>query len=212
MKRLAIVADHPMIVQAIRLALRNTAGFRVVATLDGRAAIRAQLAEHTPDVVLVDEMCQRTNAIARLREAAEELPGAKLVLLTSGLEGTALDDAFAAGAEAAVSRLLHPVTLGTLLREVVHGNVVHAPRPQRAAAGATAHPLTARELEVLRLVAEGRTNGSVATALDVSEQTVKFHLCNVYRKLGVGNRTEATRHAHVHMLVDQSVPVARTSA
>jgi DNA-binding NarL/FixJ family response regulator len=211
-KRLAVVADHPMVVQAIRLALRNTAGFRVVATLDGRTSVRTQLAELAPDVVLVDEMCQRTNAMARLREAVEELPSAKLVLLSAGLEGSALDDAFAAGAEAVVSRHLHPVTLGTLLREVVHGSVVHAPRPQRSATGASAHPLTARELEVLRLVAEGRTNGSVAATLRVSEQTVKFHLCNVYRKLGVGNRTEATRHAHIHMLVDQSVPAARTSA
>jgi DNA-binding NarL/FixJ family response regulator len=201
-----------MVVQAIRLALRNTAGFRVVATLDGRVTVRAQLAELVPDVVLVDEMCQRTNAIARLREAADELPGAKVVLLSAGLDGGALDDAFEAGAEAVVSRQLHPVTLGTLLREIVHGNVVHAPRPPRAAAGALPHPLTARELEVLRLVAEGQTNGRVAAALSVSEQTVKFHLCNIYRKLGVGNRTEATRHAHLHALVDQSVPAARTSA
>ena len=212
MKSLVIVADHPMVVQAIRLALRNTAGFRVVATLDGRAPIRGQLVAHHPDVVLVDEMCQRTNAEARLREAHEELPGAKLVLLSAGLEGGALDGAFDAGAEAVVSRQLHPVTLGTLLREIVHGNVIHAPRPPRTVSETLPHPLTARELEVLRLVAEGRTNGRVAAALQVSEQTVKFHLCNIYRKLGVGNRTEATRQAHLHSLVSQSVPVARTSA
>ena len=212
MKSLVVVADHPMVVQAIRLALRNTAGFRVVATLDGRAPVRAQLTQLVPDVVLVDEMCQRTNAIARLREASEELPGAKLVLLSNGMEGAALEGAFDAGAEAVVSRQLHPVTLGTLLREIVHGNVVHAPRPPRAAVDALPHPLTARELEVLRLVAEGRTNGRVAVALHVSEQTVKFHLCNIYRKLGVGNRTEATRQAHLHALVSQSSPAARTSA
>src|SRR3954451_1965643 len=202
-----------MVVQAIRLALRNTAGFRVVATLDGRAPVRTELAQLDSDVVLIDEMCQRTNAIARLREASEELPAAKLVLLSTGLDGAALDDAFEAGADAVVSRQLHPVTLGTLLREIVHGNVVHAPRPPRAAAqGALPHPLTSRELEVLRLVAEGRTNDAVAVDLHVSEQTVKFHLCNIYRKLGVGNRTEATRHAHLHALVSQDAPAARTSA
>ena len=204
MKTLAIVADHPMVVRAIRLALRNTAGFTVVATLDGRAPVRAQLAELLPDVVLVDEMCQRTNALARLREAADELPQAKVVLLTDGLDGGALDDAFDAGAEAVVSRQLHPVTLGTLLREVVHGSVVHAPRPRRAAPGELPHPLTSRELEVLRLVAEGHTNGRVAGALQVSEQTVKFHLCNIYRKLGVGNRTEATWRAQLYGVVDQA--------
>jgi DNA-binding NarL/FixJ family response regulator len=211
-KSLVVVADHPMVVQAIRLALRHTAGFRVVGTLDGRGSVRAELATLSPDVILVDEMCQRTNAVIRLREAAEEVPSAKLVLLSAGLDGSSLDDAFEAGAEAVISRQLHPVTLGTLLREIVHGNVVHAPRPPRVAPGVQAHPLTSRELEVLRLVAEGHTNGRVAAALQVSEQTVKFHLCNVYRKLGVGNRTEATRHAHLHALVDQSVPAARTSA
>ena len=213
MRGLAVVADHPMVLRAIRLALRNTTGFRVVAALDGRASVRARLAELAPEIVLVDEMCQRTNALARLREASEELPGATTVLLSSGLDPAALDDAFEAGATTVISRALHPVTLGTLLREVVHGNVVHAPRAPRAEPAGVPSPLTSRELEVLRLVAEGRTNGRVAQALSVSEQTVKFHLCNVYRKLGVGNRTEATRHAHLHALVDQAPPpAARTSA
>ncbi len=212
MKSLVVVADHPMVVQGIRVALRHTAGFRVVGTVDGRAPIRALLAERRPDIVLVDEMCQRTNAIARLREAAEELPEAKIIFVAGSLDPALVDDACEAGAQAVISRQLHPVTLGTLLREVVHGNVVHVPRPPRAEPAALRHTLTVRELEVLRLVAEGRTNGRVAQALSVSEQTVKFHLCNIYRKLGVGNRTEATRHAHLHALVDQSVPVARTSA
>jgi DNA-binding NarL/FixJ family response regulator len=218
MKRLVLIADHPMVVQAVRLALRHTAGFRVVASLDGRVPAGEQLSDVRPEVVLIDEMCQRTNALARIREAARDAPGAKTVLLTTGLDDAALDDAFAAGACAVISRQLHPVTLGTLLREVVHGNVVHAPRRTPAEPVALPSPLTARELEVLRLVAEGHTNGRVALALSVSEQTVKFHLCNIYRKLGVGNRTEATRHAHLHALVSQlpaprpAPPAARTSA
>jgi DNA-binding NarL/FixJ family response regulator len=212
MKRLLVVADHPVVVRAIRVALRHTAGFRVVGTLDGRSAIREQLSNLRPDVVLVDEMCQRTNALTRLREAATELPEARIVLLAGGMDPTALDDAFEAGAMAVISRQLHAITLGTLLREVVNGNVVHAPRAPRSEPGVMPYRLTARELEVLRLVAEGRTNGRVAEALSVSEQTVKFHLCNIYRKLGVGNRTEATAHAHLYALVGQGEPAARTSA
>ena len=72
MKTLLVVADHPMVVRAIRLALRHTAGLRVVATVDGRWSARGSLAELRPEIVLVDEMCQRTNALARVREAAEE--------------------------------------------------------------------------------------------------------------------------------------------
>jgi DNA-binding NarL/FixJ family response regulator len=62
-------------------------------------------------------------------------------------------------------------------------------------------PLTQRELEILALVAQGYTNGRIAGQLWVTEQTVKFHLSNTYRKLGVTNRTEASRYAYVHDLV-----------
>jgi DNA-binding NarL/FixJ family response regulator len=157
-------------------------------------------------------MCQRTNVLARIRDACEAAPDAKVMLLSGRMDGPWFDDAFAAGADAVIARTLRPAALGLLLEQVADGNVVHAPREVRAPRAASRdHSLTVRELEVLRLVCEGRTNGRVAEELSVSEQTVKFHLCNVYRKLGVGNRTEATRHAHLHALVDQP-PAARTSA
>ena len=66
--------------------------------------------------------------------------------------------------------------------------------------------LSSRELEVLKLVAGGATNGDIARKLWVTEQTVKFHLSNVYRKIGVANRTEASRYAHVNGLVDDDKP------
>ena len=66
--------------------------------------------------------------------------------------------------------------------------------------------LTSRELEVLRLVAAGSTNGEIAQKLWVTEQTVKFHLSNVYRKLEVGNRTEASHYAHVNGLLGAPQP------
>ena len=64
--------------------------------------------------------------------------------------------------------------------------------------------MTARELEVLRLAADGATNGDIAHKLWVTEQTVKFHLSNVYRKLNVANRTEASRYAHLNGLVGRA--------
>jgi len=124
-----LVADAPTVVHSIRVALRHTAGFRVVATIDGRASAREALSELRPDVVLVDEMCQRTNALSRLRESREAAPGAMVVLLSGNLETAAIEAAIDAGADAVVSRSLHAATLGTLLREVVDGHVVHAPRP-----------------------------------------------------------------------------------
>jgi DNA-binding NarL/FixJ family response regulator len=200
MKRLMIVADHSFVVQAIRLALRQTAGFQVVGFFDGRGSVRNALQELRPDVVLVDDMQEADNALARLREIAEEVPQAKSMLLTLQMESEWLEQAFAAGAHAVVSKTVHPVSLGTLLREISHGNVVHRFEKRPAAVIEDDCPLTDRELEILKLVSEGHTNGRIARELWVTEQTVKFHLSNTYRKLGVANRTEASRYAHLHNL------------
>jgi DNA-binding NarL/FixJ family response regulator len=202
MKRLIIVADHTLVVQAIRLALRQTAGFQVVGFVDGRHEIRSALAEARPDVVLVDDMQNPDHALERLREIARHCPDAKPMLLTVRTDDEAwLDEAFEAGAQAAVSKSVHPVALGTLLREIVQGRVVHRPRRAKSPAEAADCPLTSRELEILSLAAQGMTNGSIARELWVTEQTVKFHLSNTYRKLGVANRTEASRYAHMNDLV-----------
>ena len=80
---------------------------------------------------------------------------------------------------------------------------VRPPKPEAVDLG-----LTARELEILGLVAEGASNSSIARQLWVTEQTVKFHLSNVYRKLGVANRTEASHRAHVNGLLDATQPVS----
>src|SRR3954452_3048378 len=200
MKRLMIVADHSLAVHAIRLALRQTAGFRVAGFFDGRSSIRQALVELDPGVVLVDDMQHSSNALARVREAAEATPDAKSLLLTLRMDEDWLDEAFEAGVDAVVSKTVHPVSLGTMLREICQGNVALRQQRRGTPAAQPDCPLTDRELEILRLVAEGYTNGRIAAELWVTEQTVKFHLSNTYRKLGVANRTEASRYAHLHAL------------
>jgi DNA-binding NarL/FixJ family response regulator len=200
MKRLLIVADRSLAVHAIRLALRQTSGFEVVGFVDGHSPARDALVEHQPDVVLVDDLEDTRLAVERLREATDHAPAAKLLLLTTRMDDEWLAEAFEAGADAVLSKTMHPVSLGTMLREVVRGNIVHRyESPPRVAAEPC--PLTRRELEILLLAAEGHTNGQIARSLWVTEQTVKFHLSNTYRKLGVANRTEASRYAHMHALV-----------
>lgn len=215
MKRLLIVADHSLVAHSIRLALKQTAGFRVVGVIDGRMTARDALMDLRPDVVLVDDMHDaRDNAakrpdhaFARLREAAEHAPNAQRLLLTLRLDDERLNDVFEAGAHAVLSKAMHPVSLGTMLREVVRGNVVHR-YERRPAAVAADCPLTLREKEILGLVAEGHTNGQIARRLWVTEQTVKFHLSNTYRKLGVANRTEASHYAHLNNLMPAPQAVA----
>jgi DNA-binding NarL/FixJ family response regulator len=200
MKRLMIVADHSFVVQSIRLALRQTAGFNMIGFYDGRGSVREALIELKPDVVLVDDMQEIQNALARLREIAELLPAAKSLLLTLRMDQESLEQAFQAGAHAVVSKTVHSVSLGTLLREIADNNVVHRYEPRTRAVSVEDCPLTERELEILGLVVEGYTNGRIARELWVTEQTIKFHLSNTYRKLGVANRTEASRYAHLHNL------------
>jgi DNA-binding NarL/FixJ family response regulator len=200
MKRLMIVADHSFVIQAIRLALRQTAGFQVVGFFDGRDSIQGALTQLQPDVVLIDDMQETDNALARLREVTAQMPDATSLLLTLQMDAEWLDRAFDAGAHAAISKTVHPVSLGTLLREISQGNVVHRNHPRATQATVADCPLTDRELEILKLVSEGHTNGRIARNLWVTEQTVKFHLSNTYRKLGVANRTQASRYAHLHNL------------
>jgi len=206
MKRLMLVADHSLVVHAIRLALRQTAGFQVVGFIDGRQTAVGSVLELRPDVVLVDDMENQDHALDRLREVEEHAPAAKTILLTARMDDDWLDEAFAAGAHAAVSKTVHTVALGTLLRELVHGNVVH--RRVSASVVPDSCPLTPRELEILRHASQGLTNGQIARELWVTEQTVKFHLSNTYRKIGVANRTEASRYAHLHRLVTANEQLA----
>jgi DNA-binding NarL/FixJ family response regulator len=215
MKRLLIVADHSLVAHSIRLALKQTAGFQVVGVIDGRVSARDALLELRPDVVLVDDMHDpradeardRDHALARLRDATEHVPTAQRLLLTLRMNDAWMNEVFGAGAHAVLSKSMHPVSLGTMLREVVRGNVVHR-FERRPAAVAADCPLTLREKEILGLVAEGATNGQIARALWVTEQTVKFHLSNTYRKLGVANRTEASHYAHMNNLVTAAEAVA----
>jgi DNA-binding NarL/FixJ family response regulator len=197
MKRLVIIADHPFVVAAIRSALRQAAGFDLVGVLDGRRPTGGQVAPLAPDLLVVDDMERGDDTLKRLREVEHEVPSAMLVLLTARMEDDGwLEEAFDAGGHAAVSKDLHPVALGTLLRETVRRNVVH--RYQRPCSERRAGPLTAREAEILGLLAQGHTNLRIARELWIAERTVKFHLSNTYRKLGVANRTEACRYAYLH--------------
>ena len=111
-----------------------------------------------------------------------------------------------------ISKSAQPAALATLVRETLDCHIFHRPctpasdqgrRP--TAVGSDDLPLTSRELEILQLVASGSTNGEVARRLWVTEQTVKFHLRNIYRKLDVANRTQASHFAYVNGLVHSRV-------
>jgi len=196
-----IVADNSFAAQSIRLALRQTAGFQIIGFVDGMTPLNERIRELMPDLVVVDDMQEPEMAYSRLAELAELTPQAKRVVLTLHMDDQALTRAYDAGADVIISKTVHPVSLGTLLREISRDAIVQFARRPAVPAQRNECPLTERELEILRLVAKGFTNGRIARDLWVTEQTVKFHLSNTYRKLGVANRTEASRYAHVNDLL-----------
>jgi DNA-binding NarL/FixJ family response regulator len=209
MKQMVIVADSSFVIETVRLALRHAAGLKVVGRIDGRVPAGRALADSRPDVILVDEMESTDSALERIRECRELAPSASILLLTMRMDDAWVGQALAAGVDACVSKSVHLPSLGTLIREIVNRNIICAP-PSAEAAGSSSLPgneeLTAREYEILELVADGLTNARIGQQLWVTEQTVKFHLSNVYRKLAVANRTEASRYAHVHGLLRRPAP------
>jgi DNA-binding NarL/FixJ family response regulator len=209
MTNVVIVAGNPLSGESIRRALAQVMMCRVVVCVDGRIACATAIARVRPDLVLIDDLPVPRARLMRIREARSAAPGAKILLLTGRMEASGLADAAAAGIDAAIAKQLDPVSFGTLIREVSAGNVFHAFAPMPASAPAMRDGLTPRELEILRLVAAGASNGRIARTLWVAEQTVKYHLSNIYRKLGVANRTQASHYAHMHRLLDSpAAPVA----
>ena len=204
MKRMFIVGDEPFVVHAMRLALRHASGVTLYGVIDGQRDVRRAAREAMPDIVLVDGSVGDGPA-RRVREIREEAPGAIIVLLAAAADVDGLDEILDAGAVLCLSRnaALHQVA--TLLVAAVDGETRDAAEAD-SAAEAPACPLTARELEILRSVAEGHTNARIGRELWVTEQTVKFHLSNIYRKLGVSNRTEASRYALVNRLFETRRP------
>jgi DNA-binding NarL/FixJ family response regulator len=214
--RVVVIADNAFVAEMIKRGLRHASGLHVVGYVDGRRPCGAATAAADPQVVVVDEMTRPDTAMLRIREISAAVPKAKIIVLGNRSEDLWLRDVVEAGAHAAIAKTVEPMTLGLLVREICAGTVFHA-FAHRASTrrGSGAHAdLTKRELEILKLVAEGASNGSIARRLWVTEQTVKFHLSNVYRKFGVANRTEASHYAYVNGLTDlvQQPTTAQTNS
>jgi DNA-binding NarL/FixJ family response regulator len=203
MKRVFIITDQLVVGHGIIDTIRRTPGLELVGSVGSRVSVPPMARRLAPDIVLVDHCGPTDLALQRLTEAEQRLGAVKRILLTGRNDKAWLDAAFAAGAHAVISRAVRPAHLGILLLEVAQEHVAQRPGLAGGAAATDGTPLTPRELEILRLAARGFTNRRIAARLWVTEQTVKFHLSNTYRKLGVTNRTEATHYAYLHSLVEQ---------
>ena len=207
-RRLVIIADDSLTTAALQIGFRQSLEFELVGHADPLRTSALAILRAEPDVILLDDLGQSERAIELLRELREQNDEIVVLILSVRLDPEWLDQLFDAGASGAISKATPPQALMTLVRETLNGHIVHRPATASPvsespdAAGARADlPLTAREAEILQLVASGSTNGDIARRLWVTEATVKFHLRNIYRKLDVANRTEASHFAHVRGLV-----------
>jgi DNA-binding NarL/FixJ family response regulator len=205
--RTAILFDeHPIWLEAVQQVL---ARIRVEVTGKATSAAAALvLVEKTKPDLFVTEIQTGENdvdGLALIRRAREIVPSMKAIVLSTYDDSDHIDRALTAGVVAYVLKTAHPDDLASAVRQAFDHSIYFAgsrtaPRLETADADQVAG-LTRRELEILRLVAEGLPNAELARRLWVTEQTVKFHLSNIYRKLSVGNRTEASRWAQVHGLL-----------
>ena len=205
----AVTLDrHPLWLDAMDKLLTDV-GFEVVAqATDGDEALDL-IDEHRPDAFIAGVDPAFAEQIACIRKATQRYPELKSIVVSDNTGFEAIDAAFAAGASAYCIKTARQEDLASAIRQVfqrsiylaTNGSHDHRLQPSAAEAQPVAHDLTKRELEILKLVAEGHSNSQLAGMLWVTEQTVKFHLSNIYRKLDVGNRTEASRWASVNGLL-----------
>ena len=204
--RVLIADDHPVVRQGLRAFLELQPDITVAGEAgDGEQAARLA-AELEPDVVLLDLVMPGTDGVTALDMMARARVTAKVLVVTSFGETRTVVPAIRAGARGYVSKEVEPSALAAAIRAVAAGHVLLGPeiaaellRPAPADAAPNAEPqLTAREREVLELIARGRSNREIARALTVSEKTVKTHVSNILMKLGVADRTQAALWAVRH--------------
>jgi DNA-binding NarL/FixJ family response regulator len=174
------------------------------------------LDEHSPDLLVagLHHEPYEIDGVTLVRQATERAPGLKVITLSNGNGTDLLDQVFAAGASAYVTNDASSEDLAVAIHQMFNHSIHLAADRKRpdseSAVLAGEAGLTDREIEVLALAAQGHSNAEVARLLWVTPQTVKFHLSNVYRKLNVSNRTQASRWAQLANLAP--VPETRPMA
>ena len=203
MIRVLIADDHAVVRQGLRTYLALQDDVEVVAEAgDGEAAVRAA-EQHAPDVVLLDLAMPRLDGVAALRELREKAPEARVLVLTSFGEDDRLFAALRGGAAGFLLKDTEPADLVRAIRTAHAGQSTLSPAvatrvlAQLADGGRrrAIEVLTPRELEVLKLIARGRSNKRIALELGVAEKTVKTHVGHVLAKLDLTDRTQAALYA-----------------
>ena len=214
MRRLKVLVadDHELMLAAVRLALAEASDeFEIVAETTRGQQVLPLAARTHPDLVLLDLRMPGMDGLTCLELLRQRHPQIKTVVLSGVDEANVIRSAFRRGAVAFIRKHVDPRDLPSALRQAVSDTVAQPifgeydePEPS---AGADIG-LSDRELDILAAVGEGKSNKQIARQLWLAEQTVKFHLTNLYRKLEVSSRTEAVNAAYRRGLLESPLLAA----
>jgi DNA-binding NarL/FixJ family response regulator len=208
--RLLIADDHQLMLEAVRLALRDALDIEIVGAACSGEEVLPLARRTSPDVVLLDLRMPGMDGLRCLELLHERHPRVKPIVFSASDDPGVGIASLERGAAAFLHKTIDPDELAEAIRRAFFGvdfftvGLVRSVEDSAPACG-----LTSREDEILRAAAEGLSNRQIAARFWLSEQTVKYHLTNIYRKLSVGNRTEAVHHAYEHGLIEN--PVLRTA-
>lgn len=195
---IALVDDHRLVGSSLKAYLESFPDLRVVGIACSGEDLLEHLDDWKPQIVLQDLLLPGgMDGIETTRRIMERTPATKVIALTASIDEARMMGVLRAGAAGYVRKDAEPEVLLAAVRAVARGKTYIDPSVSRQILQATAPPadLTMREIEVLRQVALGRSNKEIAGALSISDETVKSHVGNLYSKLQVENRAQATVQA-----------------
>ncbi len=196
--------DHAIVRAGVEALLLTEPEIELVASVSNGVEAVAQTLALRPDVIIMDLQMPQKSGLEAINEIRQEIPEARILVVTSFAEDDTVFSAIKAGAQGYLLKDSTPAELLQAIRDVYEGRPslhptiaskviqeLHRPTTLQP----TSDPLTARELEILKCVAQGMTNQAIAEQLVVSERTVRTHVSNILSKLHLANRTQAALYA-----------------
>lgn len=209
MIRILLADDHEMVRIGVSAYLQAQPDMEVVAeAVNGQEAVEMAL-QHKPDIILMDMVMPIMSGAEATREIVKKWPEAKVMIVTSFIDDDKVYPALEAGAISYLLKTSKASHIAESIRKTLNGDAVLEPevtnkmmkRMRQGSDHALHEELTERELEVLLLMAEGKTNQDIADALFIALKTAKTHVSNILSKLEVSDRTQAVIYAFEHQLV-----------
>jgi len=192
--RVVLADDHELVLEGLRGLLANEPDLEVVGTAQDGASLLALINQNKPDVAVIDLQMPAPDGLSCLAEIRRRNLPVRVLVLTAFSDGESIQSALEKGADGLAFKTAPPRQTVEAIRQVGLGYLVFPPAARKWVQLHQHDPgpaLSTREQEVFELVAKGLTNIQIAETLSVSENTVKFHVQNIFQKLGVSNRTEA---------------------